>query len=54
MPQSGNKTTDNKDTVIRCRVTKDLDERLEKYCKKNNTTKSKVMTDGIEHIINKR
>lgn len=54
-PRSGRPKKDNaKDITIRCRVTKDLNNRLETYCEENETTKSKVMIQGIESIITKK
>lgn len=43
-PRTGRPKTDNpKDVTIRCRVTKDLNNRLEEYCKEKGTTKSNVI-----------
>lgn len=51
-PRVGRPKIDNpKDVTIRCRVSKELNQELEKYCEKNKTTKSEVMTKGIEKII---
>lgn len=47
-----NKSSDRKDVVIRCRVTKEFDKALEKYCNEHNTTKTVVMIEGIKKIIN--
>lgn len=45
---------DYKDVTIRCRVTRDLNTRLETYCEENHTTKTNVMVDGIELIIGEK
>ncbi len=52
MPRTGRPKADNpRDVTIRCRVTTELNKRLEKYCKENNVTKSNVMVKGIESVI---
>ena len=47
------KDQSTKDTVIRCRVTNEFNQRLEEYCKRENVTKSEVIVKGVEKIINK-
>lgn len=47
------KTGNSKDVTIRCRVTRELDEKLERYCEANHTTKSAVMIQGIEEALKK-
>lgn len=55
MPRTGRPKADNaKDVTIRCRITSNMNERLEKYCKDNHTTKSAVMIKGIETALNKK
>ena len=39
-----------KNITIRCRVSKDFNNKLTKYCEENCTTKSTVMMKGIELI----
>ena len=54
-PRTGRpKSEITKDTVIRCRVTKELNSRLEKYCKDHNVTKSEVIIKGISQIIGQK
>lgn len=54
-PRTGRPKSDNaKEVTIRCRVTKDLNDRLEAYCKEKLTTKSDVMIKGIETIIKEK
>ena len=53
-PRTGRPKTGNaKDVVIRCRISKELNERIEQYCKENNVTKTDVMIKGIETVIKK-
>lgn len=54
MPPKGTHKTDSKDVTIRCRVTKDLNNKLETYCKEKQTTKSQVMVEGIKTVIEKK
>lgn len=54
-PRTGRPKSENtKDAVIRCRVTKELNEQLENYCKNNNVTKSEIMIKGIKQIIGQK
>lgn len=54
-PRTGRpKSEITKDAVIRCRVTKELNEQLETYCKEHNTTKSEIMIKGIKQIMEQR
>lgn len=54
-PRTGRPKSDNaKDVTIRCRVTKELNDRLETYCKEKHTTKSEVMIKGIETVIKEK
>ena len=50
----GRPKADNaKDVTIRCRITSEMNRKLEEYCKKNGTTKSAVMIKGIESALKK-
>lgn len=55
-PRTGRPKADNpKDIVIRCRISKELNERIERYCSEHRVTKTEVMIKGIESVIkNKR
>ena len=55
MPRKGRPKSENaKDVTIRCRVTKELNSRLEDYCTTRKTTKSAVMIKGIESVIKEK
>lgn len=43
-----------KDEVIRCRVSKELKENLENYCRNNGKTISEVIIEGINKTIKKK
>lgn len=50
----GRPKSDNpKDITIRCRINKELHEKLVRYCELNSITKSEVMVEGIKIIIDK-
>lgn len=51
-PRTGRPKAENpKDVVIRCRISKELNEKIESYCRKHGTTKTAVMIKGIETVI---
>lgn len=53
-PRTGRPKVDNpKDIVIRCRISKELNEQIEKYCSEHGVTKTEVMIKGIESVIKK-
>jgi hypothetical protein len=53
-PRTGRPKADNsKDIVIRCRITKELNDKIEKYCHSHGTTKTDVMIKGITSVIEK-
>lgn len=41
-----------KDTFLQIRITKEESEKFNEYCKKNDTTKSKVLIKFIRSLIN--
>lgn len=47
----GRPTDDPKTVVIRCRVTKDFNDKLEEFCTKNQTTKSNIIVESISEKI---
>lgn len=47
------KSDNSKDITIRCRIGKDLNDKLNDYCKRNNVTKTAVMIQGIKDVIEK-
>lgn len=53
--KTGRPKIDNKkDTVIRCRVTKEFNEKLEDYCEKSGKTKTAVIVEGVETVIKRK
>ena len=51
-PRTGRPKADNtKDVVIRCRVSKEFNKKIEEYCEKHGVTKTDVIIKGIEVII---
>lgn len=54
-PRTGRPKSEHaKDVVIRCRITKEFNERLEKFCEEKGTTKSEVMIKGIRQIMEQK
>lgn len=43
-----------KDEVIRCRVSKELKERIEIYCQETGKTISDVIIEGINKVIKRK
>lgn len=43
-----------KDEVIRCRVSKELKERIETYCQETGKTISDVIIEGINKVIKRK
>lgn len=54
-PRTGRPKSENtKDAVIRCRITKELNTQLEKFCEENSMTKSEVIIKGIRRIMEQK
>lgn len=43
-----------KDEVIRCRISKELNETINKYCQENGRTKSDVIIEGVQKVIKRK
>ena len=43
-----------KDEVIRCRISKELNEAINKYCQENGRTKSDVIIEGVQKVIKRK
>ena len=54
MNKSHPKGKETKDDLIRCRVSKDLKDKLETYCRENGRTISDVIIEGINKVIKKK
>lgn len=53
-PRTGRPKVDNPKTIeVKARIDMETNERLVDYCKKNNTTKTEVVREGIEKVIKK-
>lgn len=53
-PRTGRPKVDNPKTVeVKARIDEETHKRLVDYCKKNNTTKTEVVREGIEKVIRK-
>lgn len=51
-PRTGRPKIDNPKLIeIKARIDKETNKRLLDYCKKNNTTRTKVIRQGIEMIM---
>ena len=54
MNKSHPKGKETKDDLIRCRVSKELKDKLETYCRENGRTISDVIIEGINKVIKKK
>ena len=53
-PRTGRPKVDNPKTIeVKARIDEETNKRLIEYCKKNNTTRTEVVRQGIEMVINK-
>lgn len=54
-PRTGRPKLENPKTVeVKARIDEKTNEKLESYCKKNETTKTEVVRKGIELVLNEK